>query len=76
MRNHRRTLLSAFVSAFLIAAFAAPAGAHLRKANAPRQHAKPAAIAGLAGLAASGQVAGDGPLEMYQARSWSTRGTT
>jgi hypothetical protein len=67
MRNHRRTLLAAFVSAFLIAAFAAPAGAHLRKANAPRQHAKPAAIAGLAGLAASGQVAGDGPLEMYQA---------
>jgi hypothetical protein len=67
MRNHRSTLLAVLVSSLVIAAFVSPAGAHIQKANAPRQHAQPAAIAGVAGLAPSGQVAGDGPLEMYQA---------
>jgi hypothetical protein len=40
MKSQRRSLLAVLISAFLIAAFVGPAGAHFRKANGKRVNKK------------------------------------
>jgi zinc carboxypeptidase len=73
MRSHRRTFLAVLVSSLVIAAFAGPAGANLRKASSPRHQAKPTPTSRATGLAATlpqaGSVASGKPgnLKMFGA---------
>ena len=71
MKNHRRTVLAVLVSALVIGALVAPAGAHYGKANGERvsMHRADAASAeaSTVDLTPSGAVASAGDLKMYSA---------
>jgi hypothetical protein len=69
MKNHRRTVLAVLVSALVIGALVAPAGAHSSKGNGERasQTDAASAAASTVDLTPSGAVASAGDLKMYSA---------